>query len=235
MIGLRPLLGRWARLLTTPEGSIPSWVDFLWGDAFPRIAPGFFFSNPDALPGIHIPLEEIMSTLINRRHSGDTSVFRFCMGVIAFLSVMFLLSPSANAGEYSANYYGRGNSMQQQDVKMGIVVAVRDVVINTQSTTAQQVSYGAGALVGTVIGAAAGNGNGRYVAGAVGGVIGSLVGNAANEAMSRRAGIEAIIRFDDGHVAAFTQEADVQLAAGQKVFVIGSYSNARVVPAAQMR
>jgi outer membrane lipoprotein SlyB len=72
--------------------------------------------------------------------------------------------------------------------------------------TKSAVGPAAGAVVGGVAGSEIGGGKGSVIAATVGAVLGGVAGGAAEEAATRRPGIEITVRLDNGRLIAVTQE-----------------------------
>jgi outer membrane lipoprotein SlyB len=120
----------------------------------------------------------------------------------------------------SGSAYSREQARQAQDVKLGIVQSVRDVQIEG---TKSNVGTLGGAALGGVAGSTIGEGKGQ-IAGAIGGaILGGIAGAAAEEAITRRPGLEITVRLDNGKMMAVTQEADEAFSPGERVRVLTSY------------
>ena len=89
-----------------------------------------------------------------------------------------------------------------------------------------------GAAAGGVIGHQFGGGTGRDVATVLGAIGGGLAGNAIqNRYVDRRPGQHIFVRLDSGASVAITQAADPALRVGDRVFIQGGGTDARVVRA----
>ncbi|MEW6313058.1 MAG: hypothetical protein AB1513_03265 [Pseudomonadota bacterium] len=98
--------------------------------------------------------------------------------------------------------YTREQARSEQNVRMGTVEAVRAVQIEG---TKSQIGTAAGAIVGGIAGSGAGEGRGSSIGAVLGTVAGGVAGAAVEEAATRQAGVEIIIKLDSGSSTAITQ------------------------------
>jgi len=165
-----------------------------------------------------------ISTTHTRR--SDLRIARVLMvgalaGMIAVLAGC--TSPRASSGVY--NY---GQAQREQIVRLGTVISVRDVVIQDDKNSGMGVV--SGGAMGGVLGNAVGGGSGRAIAVVGGALIGALAGNVIENQLNRRSGYEITVQFDNGEIRAIAQEADVQIAVGQRVQVISGGGPTRIAP-----
>lgn len=113
--------------------------------------------------------------------------------------------------------YTRAQARTVQEVEMGRVDSVREVRIEGTKTP---IGAGAGAVVGGVAGSTMGGGKGSIVGAAVGAVLGGLGGAAAEEAVTRKTGVEITVKLDSGRMLAVTQAADEAFREGDRVRVL---------------
>jgi len=113
--------------------------------------------------------------------------------------------------------YTRAQARTVQEVEMGRVESVREVRIEGTKTP---IGAGAGAVVGGVAGSTMGGGKGSIVGAAVGAVLGGLGGAAAEEAVTRKTGVEITVKLDSGRMLAVTQAADEAFREGDRVRVL---------------
>ena len=113
--------------------------------------------------------------------------------------------------------YTRAQARTVQEVEMGRVDSVREVRIEGTKTP---IGAGAGAVVGGVAGSTMGGGKGSIVGAAVGAVLGGLGGAAAEEAVTRKTGVEITVKLDSGRMLAITQAADEVFREGDRVRVL---------------
>ena len=113
--------------------------------------------------------------------------------------------------------YTRAQARTVQEVEMGRVDSVREVRIEGTKTP---IGAGAGAVVGGVAGSTMGSGKGNIVGAAVGAVLGGLGGAAAEEAVTRKTGVEITVKLDSGRMLAVTQAADEAFREGDRVRVL---------------
>ena len=120
----------------------------------------------------------------------------------------------------SGGAYSRDQARQAQDVQLGYVESVRQVMIEG---TKSGVGTVGGAALGGLAGSTIGQGRGQ-VAGAIGGaVVGGLVGSAIEENATRQPGLEITVRLDSGRMVSVTQAADQPFYRGDRVRVLTSY------------
>ena len=142
--------------------------------------------------------------------------------------------PPGLAGGYStsADAYNIGQARRSQNVRLGVVIAVRDVELAPDPST-KVVGSGIGALIGGLVGHQIGGGNGKTVATAAGAIAGAVGGNKVAARAYRQPGLAVTVKLDGGQAIEVTQAADIAIHAGQRVEVIGNGwgdSPVRVVP-----
>lgn len=143
--------------------------------------------------------------------------------LIALLAASLILDGCASS--MSGRAYSRGQARQEQAVRYGTVESVRPVQIEGTKTPIGTVAGGA---VGGVAGSTIGSGKGSGVAAILGAVVGGIVGSAAEEGLTRRDGLEIIVKLDSGNTIAITQEADENFSPGERVHVISGGGVSRV-------
>ncbi len=137
------------------------------------------------------------------------------VGVLAASLVLSGCPASMSGGAYS-----RSQAREAQDVQLGYVENVRQVLIEG---TKSGVGTVGGAALGGVAGSTIGQGRGQ-IAGAIGGaVVGGLVGSAIEEGVTRQPGLEITVRLDNGRMTAVTQAADEPFYPGDRVRLLTSY------------
>jgi outer membrane lipoprotein SlyB len=137
------------------------------------------------------------------------------VGVLAASLVLSGCPASMSGGAYS-----RSQAREAQDVQLGYVESVRQVLIEG---TKSGVGTVGGAALGGVAGSTIGQGRGQ-IAGAIGGaVVGGLVGSAIEEGVTRQPGLEITVRLDNGRMTAVTQAADEPFYPGDRVRLLTSY------------
>ena len=120
----------------------------------------------------------------------------------------------------SGGAYSRSQAREAQDVRLGYVESVRQVLIEG---TKSGVGAVGGAALGGLAGSTIGKGRGQ-VAGAIGGaVLGGLAGSAIEENATRQPGLEITVQLDNGRMLAVTQAADEPFYPGDRVRVLIGY------------
>ena len=117
----------------------------------------------------------------------------------------------------SGQVYSRDEARQVQTVENGTVESVKEVMIEGTKTPIGAV---AGGVTGGVIGNTVGSGSGRTVATVVGALVGAAAGSMAEEGLTRKQGLEIIVRKDSGQTIVVVQEADMPIAVGERVRII---------------
>jgi len=100
--------------------------------------------------------------------------------------------------------YSRDEARRPQTVQFGMVEYVRPVVIEGTKTG---VGAGTGAVVGGIGGSTVGGGRGQAVATVLGAVAGGVAGGMAEEAATKKQGVEITVRLDSGQIVAIVQQA----------------------------
>jgi outer membrane lipoprotein SlyB len=161
--------------------------------------------------------------------------FIFTLTALAVLALAGCASlPPGLAGRYStsADAYNIGQARQAQNVRLGVVIAVRNVELAPGAGT-KAVGSGIGALIGGLVGRQIGGGNGKTVATAAGAIAGAVGGNKVAARTYRQPGLAVTVKLEGGQAIEVTQAADIALHAGQHVEVIGNGwgdSPVRVIP-----
>lgn len=121
------------------------------------------------------------------------------------------------ASSRSGEVYSRDHARQVQTVENGTVESVKKVTIEGTKTPAGTV---AGGVAGGVLGNQVGSGSGRTVGAVIGALAGAAAGTAAEEGLTRKEGLEIVVKKDSGQTIIIVQEADVLFAAGDRVRII---------------
>ena len=133
---------------------------------------------------------------------------------------------SGCATSQSGSSYSQQQTQREMNVRMGVVDSVRSVTIEGNKS-------GAGSAVGTVVGGIAGSNvgggdRGSAVGAILGAVGGAVAGHAIEENISKKAGLEITVKFDNGSLSAIIQEADEQFHVGDRVRVLSGSGATRV-------
>lgn len=124
---------------------------------------------------------------------------------------------SGCASSRSGQVYTRDEARKVQTVENGTVESVKQILIEGTKTP---VGTATGGVVGGVLGNQVGSGSGRTVATVLGALAGAAAGTAAEEGITRKDGLEIIVRKDSGQTIVVVQEADMLIAAGDRVRII---------------
>ncbi len=131
-----------------------------------------------------------------------------------FLALVSLALAAACAPSRSAQVYSRDQALQEMRVYYGTILEVRPVQIEgTQSG----VGAVAGGVTGGVLGSMVGGGKGRVVGAVVGALGGAAGGALAEEAVTKKSGVEITVEMDNGEIISVVQEADADYRVGDRV------------------
>ncbi|MCS6786988.1 MAG: glycine zipper 2TM domain-containing protein [Thiobacillaceae bacterium] len=143
--------------------------------------------------------------------------------VIAALLLSLLAGCASGLG---SGDYERREARRAYEVKMGVVESVRSVRLEG---TESGVGAVAGAAIGGIAGSEIGRGKGSAVGAIVGAVAGGVAGAAAEEAITRKPGVEITVRLDSGRLLAVVQEdTGERFSPGERVRVLESGGQVRV-------
>lgn len=142
---------------------------------------------------------------------------------------LLLISLAVLAGcatSKSGDVYTRDQARREQNIRMGVVESVREVLMEG---TKSPVGAIAGAAVGGVAGSTLGGGKGSTIAAVIGAVAGGLAGSAIEEGVTRKQAMEITIKMDNGQLVAIVQEGDpLEFRPGDRVRIISSGGESRV-------
>jgi outer membrane lipoprotein SlyB len=137
-------------------------------------------------------------------------------------------------GGFSPDVVSRDAAAKSQYVQSGVVVSVRNVTIEGDRDSGNLFGSILGAIVGSNIGGEDDDTT-RQVGAVVGTAAGSVVGQNVGESLSRKAGVEIIIKLDTNEreisiVQEMPENVNYSFRAGDKVRIVRSGGKARVVP-----
>jgi outer membrane lipoprotein SlyB len=121
------------------------------------------------------------------------------------------------ASSRSSEVYSRDQARQAHTVEAGTVESVKQVLIEGTKTP---VGAAAGGVAGGVLGSTIGRGSGRALATVGGALLGAAGGAAAEEGLTRKQGLEIVVRKDSGETLVVVQEADVPIYPGDRVRIL---------------
>jgi outer membrane lipoprotein SlyB len=149
----------------------------------------------------------------------------YCAGFAMLMVLATVLSGcvSSKAGDV----YSRDQARTEQSVRLGTIDAVREVQIEG---TKSGVGAVAGGVTGGIAASTIGHGTGSAVAAAVGAIAGGLAGSAAEEGLTKSAGLEIIVKLDSGQSIAVVQAVDASTTfqPGDRVRVLSGQGITRV-------
>jgi outer membrane lipoprotein SlyB len=146
------------------------------------------------------------------------------MKTLAALALGAILAGCGTPPE-SGNVYNSYQTMHEQDVRMGVVESVRNVVIASPETG---VGTATGAALGGLAGSEVGGGKGSWAAGIVGAVAGGLAGQHVEQQSGNRPGFEITVHLDSGELRAIVQPADEMFRPGERVRLVSDGVMTRV-------
>lgn len=138
---------------------------------------------------------------------------KFALANVLAATVFLAGCPASTSG----GAYTREQARQPQEVQMGRVESVREVIIEGTKTP---IGPAAGAIVGGVAGSTVGGGRGSAVAAVIGAVAGGLAGGAIEEGVTKQKGLEITVKLDNGKLLAITQNADEVFHSGERIRVL---------------
>ena len=152
--------------------------------------------------------------------------------ILILLSILAL--GGCATGDFSPDVVSRDAAAKSQYVQSGVVVSVRNVTIEGDRDSGNLFGSILGAIVGSNIGGEDDETT-REVGAVVGTAVGSVVGQNVGESLSRKAGVEIIIKLDANEreisiVQEMPEDVDYTFRAGDKVRIVRSGGKARVVP-----
>ncbi len=136
--------------------------------------------------------------------------------MIFFMAIIALYLTGC-ASSRSGQVYSRDEARKVQTVENGTVESVKEVTIEGTKTP---IGTAAGAVTGGVLGNTVGQGSGKTIATVVGALAGAAAGTVIEEGITSKNGLEIIVNKDNGQAIVVVQEADVLIAAGDRVRII---------------
>lgn len=142
------------------------------------------------------------------------------------IALLFVAAGVAGcASDLSGSAYPRNQARQVQEVRLATVESVREVQLEGTKTP---IGSTAGAVIGGIAGSNMGAGNGSFVGAVLGSVVGGVAGAAVEEKVTRQAGLEITVKFDDGKMIAVTQAADEKFQVNDRVRVLTNGGATRI-------
>lgn len=150
----------------------------------------------------------------------------------AVLVALCVLASGCAVQQSSPDVYRGMEVMRRGDAEQVTVIRVRQVTI-TGDDGYLSASSGMPGFIGAGISAflgsrSIGNGNGRYIAGAVSGAAGGVITQQVAQVLSKRQGVEVIVRTDAGRTLVVTQDATQQFVAGERLYMLTSAAGYRL-------
>ncbi|MBU6301371.1 MAG: hypothetical protein KGS60_07455 [Verrucomicrobia bacterium] len=135
----------------------------------------------------------------------------------------------ASCQQMSPNVYESRDAGVPMQTFAGVVQSARPVTVQNEGNLGTIL----GAAAGGVSGAQIGGGTGTHIIGGVAGAaIGAMAGRGLEKGISKKSGMEYVVRTEDGQLHTIVQGPELPLVAGQKVFVqLWGSGRSRVIPA----
>ncbi len=143
-------------------------------------------------------------------------IFRSAVVGLVFTAMVAMVGAGC-ASSRSGQVYSRDEARQVQTVENGTVESVKQVIIEGTKTP---IGTAAGGVAGGVLGSTVGGGSGKTVAVVIGALAGAAAGTMAEEGITRKPGLEIIVKIDGGRTIVVVQEDDMAVAAGDRVRII---------------
>ncbi|THB65459.1 MAG: glycine zipper 2TM domain-containing protein [Gammaproteobacteria bacterium] len=140
--------------------------------------------------------------------------------------ILLLVSVSGCTGSLKGDVYSRGDARKIQQVKLGEVVAIREVAIEGRRSAVGELG---GAVIGGIAGGSVGKGRGKSIMTTIGVIVGGIIGSNIEEAATSANGIELTIKLDNGNAIVVVQEkGQEEFRVGAKVKIVSVNGNSRV-------
>lgn len=152
---------------------------------------------------------------------------------LVLAAIMVTALPAlSGCGPHVGGYdYNASETRQSNTVYRATATAVREVNINSNSSTNQTAGGLIGAIAGGVIGSTIGSGSGRTLATVGGALLGGAAGVGAGNLASQQTGLQITLRYDNGSEEVIVQGKDPYITPGQRVrVVVGANGTRRVEP-----
>jgi len=152
---------------------------------------------------------------------------------IASLFLASIIFTGCAAQQTSPNSYRSSEALRTGSAEVVTVIRLRQVTIidsDGYSSANSGIPGVVGALVGGLLGARViGGGNGRYVAGAMSGTVSAVLAQGVASQLNRRAGVEVVVRKENGSQIVLTQDADQQFTTGEQLYLVSSGNGYRLM------
>lgn len=139
----------------------------------------------------------------------------------------FMFLATACAPNINSNHYATSSTGAVGQVLACTVVSVRQVNVSSSDLSTGAVL---GAIGGGVAGSTIGHGRGSLLGALGGAALGGLAGEYAQEGLTSQAGVEYIVKLDNGTMRTITQGTDIYMQPGQKCYLLYG-DQSRIIPA----
>ena len=147
-------------------------------------------------------------------------------------AAILLALPLSGCGPSLGGYdYNASEARKSYSVYRATVTDVREITLNSNSSSNQGVGALIGAVAGGVIGNTIGSGSGRQLATLGGALLGGATGAGAGHLASQQTGLQITGQTDSGREEVIVQGKNPPIMAGQRVrIVVGTNGSRRVEP-----
>ncbi|WP_418764348.1 glycine zipper 2TM domain-containing protein [Mailhella sp.] len=158
--------------------------------------------------------------------------FRKSASLVLAAAITAALPVLPGCGPQLGGYdYNASEARQSHSVYKATVTEVREVAINSGTSSNQTAGGLIGAIAGGVIGSTIGSGSGRTLATVGGALLGGAAGVGAGRVASQQTGLQITVRYDNGSEEVIVQGKEPYITPGQRVrIVVGANGNRRVEP-----
>jgi outer membrane lipoprotein SlyB len=126
----------------------------------------------------------------------------------------------------SGKVVSRAQAGQVQRIEYGTIEKLSPVVISGQQT---QLGTFGGGITGAAAAGGVGQGTGQDLARAGGAVVGAIAGQAVEEGVTRKNGLEMLIKLDSGSMVLVTQAAPPSFNVGDRVAIASGPGGSQVM------
>lgn len=143
-----------------------------------------------------------------------------------FSAFMLLCLTNSCARQISSSSYDSVSVGEVANTYLGVVESARDVEVAPDQLEDNEHGAIVGGLGGAVAGSAVGKGRGSGLATIAGATVGAIAGSMAEKQLKTQAGVEYVVRLEDGSFKTIVQGPNPRISVGQTVF-LHVYKNGR--------
>ncbi len=143
------------------------------------------------------------------------------------LTLSALAFMTACAANINSDHYNTSATGTVGQVMACTVISVRQVNVSSSDSSTGSVI---GAIGGGVAGSTIGHGRGSLLGALGGAALGGIAGNLAQEGLTKQAGVEYIVKLNNGAMRTVTQGTDINMQPGQSCYLLYG-DQSRIIPA----